>query len=264
MSGQAVGHVGEVLSYQRGKDEFDWAVTDTSVVLSGFVIPDHYSGEPWKIHTVSPYDYYDDPLKTDLERKSLRTTAPIGGKIDFDIDGRLAGNWFLDGTRDYMGSGLAEAGESSWTKILGMDPGDCKAPLWDNKSQRDLGYRPCAYWLGHAVFAYDHLAPDRILVSLGIHYDEYGGIHTPLMVLNNGPDPAEVDINTGQVKYEVLRGNVTRGMLHREETLPEKDSVEGTLLIEMLDTRSIKVELFIGTTADGVSDFTEKAKIYRR
>jgi len=33
-----------------------------------------------------------------LYGKNPRTVEPRGGKIDFDIDGVLSGNWFLEGT----------------------------------------------------------------------------------------------------------------------------------------------------------------------
>ncbi len=267
-SGEPVGYVGELLSYQRGfdvdTDDFDWAVTDTSTVLPGFIIPDHYRGEAWKIHSVDPFDYYDDPLKNALRKKSLRTAAPVGGKIDFDIDGRLVGNWFLDGTRDYFASGLAEAGESAWSKILGMDPGNCKTPLWDKDLGRDIGYTPCAYFRGHAVFAYEYRDPDIVMVSLGLHYDGYGGAQAPWMVLNNSPDPAQVSIDTGQVRYELVESNASTGDLARQEPPSGNDVPIGTLLVEMLDARSIKVELFIGMRADTVDGFTDLARIYRR
>ncbi len=267
-SGEPVGYVGEMLSYQQGfdvdTDDFDWAVTDTSTVLPGFIIPDHYRGEAWKIHSVDPFDYYDDPLKNALRKKSLRTAAPVGGKIDFDIDGRLVGNWFLDGTRDYFASGLAEAGESAWSKILGMDPGNCKTPLWDKDLGRDIGYTPCAYFRGHAVFAYEYRDPDIVLVSLGLHYDGYGGAQAPWMVLNNSPDPAQVSIDTGQVRYELVESNASTGDLARQEPPSGNDVPIGTLLVEMLDARSIKVELFIGMRADTVDGFTDLARIYRR
>ncbi len=268
-AGEPVGYVGEMLSYQRGfevdTDDFDWAVTDTNTVLPGFLVPDHYRGEPWKIHMVDPFDYYDDPLKSALLEKNLRTVEPVGGKIDFDIDGRLVGNWFLDGTRDYAATGLAEAGESAWTKILGMDPGDCKASVWDNNLQRDIGDTPCAYWLGHAVFAYDYLDPNIVLISLGIHYDGHGGAQTPWMTLNNGPDPSQIGVTAGQVKYELMESSLSSGDSARPGAPSGNDALPvGTLLVEMLGERSIKAELFVGTRADNVDGFTGRERIYRR
>ena len=84
------------------------------------------------------------------------------------------------------------------------------------------------------------------------------------MVLNNGADPAQVSIDTGQVKYELVESNASTGDLDRQEPPSGNDVPIGTLLVEMLDARSIKVELFIGMRADTVDGFTELARIYRR
>lgn len=70
---------GDVLGYVGGQT-FDWTSVDTQTQLKGFITPALYEGESWKIHTVSPFDLYKEPLKSQLETKSLRTVAPIGGK----------------------------------------------------------------------------------------------------------------------------------------------------------------------------------------
>ena len=268
-SGETIGYVGYLHPYQKGfgteTDDFDWAVSDTSTLLNGFIIPDHYLAEPWKIHMVDPFDYYADPLKSDLIEKTLGAAEPAGGKIDFDIDGRLVGNWFLEGTRDYAATGLTESEKSDWPRILGMDPGECTISYWDDKLQRDIGITPCAYWLGHAVFAYDYLVPDMVLISLGLHHDGEGGLQTPWMVLGNGPHPADISVDTGPVKYELVDSGLGQGSLDRSG-VPSGSDVQtvGTLLVRMLDDRSIKTELFVGVDADMVVDFTDKARIYHR
>ena len=71
--------------------------------------------------------------------KSPRTAEPRGGRIDYDIDGRLVGSWFLEGTVDYSG---------------GSTPTIC-------------GNRPCPYWTGHLSIAYDHIDPEQIRISIG-------------------------------------------------------------------------------------------------
>ena len=63
------------------------------------MIPEHYAGEIWKIHTADPLNYYT----TELKGKRFQNTfeqQPISGKIDYDIDGKLVGNWFQEGTGD--------------------------------------------------------------------------------------------------------------------------------------------------------------------
>jgi hypothetical protein len=268
-SGETIGYVGYLHPEQKGfdqdTDDFDWAVSDTNTLLKGFIIPDHYKAEPWKIHIVDPFDYYDDPLKSALIEKVLGDPETPGGKIDFDIDGRLVGNWFLDGTRDYAATGLIEINQSDWPGILGMDPGECTSPYWDKELSRDIGDTPCAYWLGHAVFAYDYLVPDMVLISLGLHHDGKGGLQTPWMVLGNSPNPADVSVDTGVVKFELVDSGLGVGDLSRSG-VPSGDDVlpVGTLLVKMLDDRSIQTELFVGMRADKVDGFTENLRIYRR
>ena len=255
-SGDPVGYVGEPLSHQQAStDDFDWAVSDTNTLLKGFIIADRYQAEPWKIHLVDPFDYYDDPLKSALIKKSLRTLEPHGGKIDYDVDGRLVGNWFLEGTRDYAATGLVGTDESDWPMIFGRDAGECTRPYWDKELKRETGNIPCAYWLGHAVFSYHHIEPRKVMISLGLHYDREGGTETPWAVLGNGPDPANVSVDTGEVKYILI---------DRKTPLGGDARPIGTLLVKMLDERSIKTELFFGVGASMVNGFTERAKIYRR
>jgi len=160
-AGQAIGTMSRSV---------DFSVHDTNVILSGFVTPSLYYGEAWKIHTVDLYDYFVEPLRTVLRGKSERTVAPIGGKIDHDIDGRLVGNWFLEGTGGYSG----ESGD---------------------------------YWLSHLAIAYDHVNPDLIRVSVpssGI--DDSAVCNTCFNVYGvkgNTPDPADVTPASGVIKYEL-------------------------------------------------------------
>src|SRR3989344_2126144 len=70
-----------------GVGKLDFSVVDGSVMLKGFVNPETYEGEPWKIHTVDTFDYYEEPLRSELLAKNLRKIEPFGGKIDYDVDG---------------------------------------------------------------------------------------------------------------------------------------------------------------------------------
>ncbi len=86
-----------------GGQTLDFAVWDTTQTLKGFIVPEHYDAEPWKIYTVDPLDYYTDELRAMILSKYVRTAEPRSGKIDYDIDGKLIGNWFEEGTYGYGG-----------------------------------------------------------------------------------------------------------------------------------------------------------------
>jgi hypothetical protein len=122
-AGQLVGRI--------GAQTLDFGAYDYNVTLAGFVVPEHYDYEPWKVHTVDPFPYFDEPLRSQLLAKALRTLEPLAGKIDWDVDGAMRGNWFAVGTRWYQG----------------LD-------------QRN-------YWEGHLAIVPHHLDPDLTLFSVG-------------------------------------------------------------------------------------------------
>ena len=254
-SGQPVGKIGPLLSYQRINDEtnLDFALIDTSIILPGFIIPDHYE-EGWKIHTVDPFDYYEEPLRSQLLEKMLRKVEPYGGKIDFDIDGKLVGNWFLDRTETYFAKGVAGQSKAVWEQVYGRDVGNCETEYW-SKDGKLGGAVPCDYWLGHITFAYDSIHPDQIKISMAVFWDFEEG-RPPWRVKNNAPDPASIDMKSGMVKYEIYTDY--------KEVESEPFDIVGTLLVQMVDDRTIKVEVFFGQNIEDVNEFTEKARIYRR
>jgi hypothetical protein len=211
----------------------DFSVHDIAVTLSGFAVPSRYDGEAWKIHTVDIFDYFVEPLRAQLLEKNLRTVEPRGGRIDYDIDGRLVGNWFLDKTLDYRASG----------------------PL-------EIPY----YWYGHLSIVYDHFDPAQIRISIGAEtgIDETvcsvcAGVYG---VRGNAPDPATISVDSGLVKYELL------GRLHfgnpRVRTMNDERNILGVFLVQMVDDRTIRVEVVPGQTAEQVEGFSDAARIYRR
>src|SRR5258708_38975478 len=74
-AGQVIGKI--------GGQTLDFAVWDTTKTLPGLLVPDHYSGEPWKIHTGDPLDYASPELKAFMLKFNPRKVAPISGKIDY-------------------------------------------------------------------------------------------------------------------------------------------------------------------------------------
>ena len=93
----------------------------------------------------------------ELVSLSLRAEAPFDGRFDYDVDGRLVGNWFLQGTNGYEGV------------------------------NRDR------YWAGHLAVAYDHLDPSHVVISLGT----FDGASAQVAVRGNAPDPADISVIVG-------------------------------------------------------------------
>ncbi len=215
---------GQVIGKVRGGFTFDFALIDTTVTRKGFVIPDQFlKRDPWKLHTVDPFDYIDEPMRGKLLAFNPRTAKPLGGKIDYDIDGRLAGNWYRQNTGGYAG----------------LDR------RWD-------------YWVGHLTFAYHHVDPSRIIISIG----DVDGRPRQFAVRRNAPDPAEIKVDTGLAKYELIQPQTN------DRTGKPFDNVReqfyGTLLVRMMKDREIEIELFPGKTANDVAEFTSAKRTYER
>jgi|GEM_PF-474272 len=161
-AGQVIGKV--------GNQTFDFALIDTSTTRQGFVKPEQFlKRDPWKPHTVDPFDYIDEPLRGQLIAKCARKVPPFGGRIDYDIDGKLIGNWYEQGTGGYAGLN-----------------------------------RRIDYWVGHLAIVYHHLDPKIVVISIG----NYDGRAAQFWVKGNQPDPATISEKDGIVKYELIHGQL--------------------------------------------------------
>lgn len=226
-AGQRVGRI--------GGQTLDFAVWNTEKPLSGFIVPEHYRAEPWKMFTADPLDYCTEELKTLMLSRHVRTAEPRSGKIDHDVDGRLIGNWFMEGTKGYGGV----RGEGNWD-----------------------------YWTGHLSFAPDVYDPESCIVSVG----DFGGKAQQFAVSGNTPKPEDVSMATGLVKYDLVtwtyqqadgtfwdRHSVTNGL-----TLAAQNRIQGCVLVQLLEDRKLKLECFPGKSASQVTGFTAGARIYTR
>ncbi|MBS3166472.1 hypothetical protein J4444_05095 [Candidatus Woesearchaeota archaeon] len=225
---------GEIIGRAPG---FDFSVHNDEITLPGFIVPETYIAEPWKLHNVDMFDYFTEPIRTQLLDRNVRQKEPRGGKIDYDIDGKLVGNWFEENTNGYFG-------KTEYQRLTG-------------------------YWSTHLAFAYDGLDPSLIIVSLG----DYNGEATQFAVKNNIPDPQDVDSSDGLIKYELVSFSYTTESGERWDGKSftkmikadgNDEQVTGVVLVQMLENRKIKFESFPGKTASQVNEFTVKAKIYER
>ncbi|MBI3495406.1 hypothetical protein HY065_02155, partial [Candidatus Berkelbacteria bacterium] len=163
-AGELIGHAGGT--------GFDFAVVDYNTTLPGFLTPALYEREPWKVHTVDFFDAFAEPVRSQLLTKGIRATAPFAGKIDYDVEDKLVGNWFKKGTGGYAGT----------TAGQGSKP-------------------PERYWDGHVSFAYHHIDPAAVEISIG-NYDGRAG---QFALLNNAPDPKTITVESGPIKLELVK-----------------------------------------------------------
>lgn len=62
--------------------------------LTGFVNPARYGDDT--LHADGPLKYFEEPLRSQLYARVQRVGGELDGKIDYDVPGRLNGNWFED------------------------------------------------------------------------------------------------------------------------------------------------------------------------
>lgn len=215
-----------------GTQTLDFGTYDASVTLQGFLNPESYKGEAWKIHTTDPVEAFSDELKTEIMKLNPRKVAPYGGKIDYDQKGKLVGNYFKAGTNGYSGASRER------------------------------------YWDGHLSFTYDHYDPSFLVMSIG----NYNNIASQFSIKDNLPNFSEIDINNGLVKYELTNREYIRksglpyipSNYYDDITLQKNLEVVGTALVQVIDDNSIKFEVFPGKKKTQVSTFTSNAAIYVR
>lgn len=185
----------------------DFSVHDYNIELD-FITPKFYEREPFKIHTVDPFDYFEEPLRSELMEKSLRTKSPIGGKIAFDQKGRLIGTWFKENTKGYEGT---------------------------NQER---------YWDGHLSIVYDYIDPTQIRISIG----DYNGRSEQFGVIGNKPKPETVSKNSGMIEYELTNWEYYSNGEHWDRqkyadniVAENAEEVMGTITFKVLENEKLEV-----------------------
>lgn len=210
---------------------YDWIPVDTEHTLSGFIHPELYNIEPWKIHVFDPFTLYSGELKMQLLAKDLRAAEPRAGKIDYDQPGKLIGNWFRAGSGQYTG----------------------------------LGERP---WDGHLSIVPDYLDPASTVVSTGNWggTSKQFVIRNPVSPAEVSDNSGMVKYELLELRYLTASGTQWGDRdgyaagLHPSQNA----SLVGTMAFQVLPGEKLKVEEFPGKTAVQVSGFTNKAQIYER
>jgi len=216
-----------------GGNPVDWTMVDTSKRLTGFISPDLYASEAWKIHTIDPFPLYTGSLKDSLIAKSLRSAEPYGGKIDYDQAGKLVGTWFREGTNGYSGASQDR------------------------------------YWDGHLSIVPDYIDTKSTIVSIG----NWNGKASQFVVKSPVATPDQISKDNGVIAYSLVKrayvqpnGQPWTGSgLVKGITLDTlHSSAEGVILLQVLDGNKLKVETFPGKTADQQKAFTSAAQTYVR
>ena len=161
-AGQLVGRI--------GGQTVDFAVWNFEKEPAFFVNPKSYQGDEDRFYLEDMFLHFAEPLRSQLLAKNIRTAEPRSGKVAYDIDGKLVGNWFREGSGGFSGN-----------------PEIKKQP----------GFR---YWDGHLSVSYDFIDATQIKFSIG----NFEGKADQFSIKGNSPDPATIDVEAGLIKYELI------------------------------------------------------------
>jgi hypothetical protein len=228
---------GQVIA-KMGAQSLDYAVWDTTKTDKNLLVPDAYNvAEPWKINTVNPLNYYTEAVKQQILPLYGRTVEPRDGVIGQDIDGKLVGNWFQEGSYGYAG----------YPQFMG---------------QFD-------YFKGHLAMVHNLYDPSAYMFSIGSYASS--GDAQQFIIKNPMVAPDKADATSGIVKYDLSvltytdqNGASWNGQGPAKAVTAHASNTMGTALVQMQSPRKVKVEVFPGKMPEQVTGFTSAAKIYTR
>ncbi|MDO8452410.1 MAG: hypothetical protein Q7S79_01515 [bacterium] len=160
-AGQLVGRI--------GGQTVDFAVWNFEKTSAYFVNPKSYEGDEDRFYLEDMFKYFEEPLKSQLLAKAKRTVEPRSGRVDYDIEGKLVGNWFREGSNGFQGVRSSSRADDR-------------------------------YWDGHLSISYDFIEPSQIKFSIG----NFEGKAAQFSIKDNAPDPAKVGVESGLIKYELV------------------------------------------------------------
>jgi hypothetical protein len=128
---------GQIVAYTGEQSGFDFYIGDDALEL-GFINPSRYP-YPW-IKAGYYYDYFDEPLLGQLRAITIRQDEPRAGKVDYDIPGKIIGNWFLEGT-------IGWGGEPAQLAIVYDFIDGTKIAIADGSTRSDSVREAHVYWV---------------------------------------------------------------------------------------------------------------------
>jgi hypothetical protein len=251
-------HAGDVFGEQRD-NPMDFNVFAGTTWLNGFAQPMSYAyGETWKPYTTDPLPFFSADLRPTYERAMQRTVEPRWGKIDHDVIGAAAGNWFLEGTIGYNGQQIDDV-RSATTEIQGGPVPGKNGYSWS-----------------HLSFAPHWVVPDQWIASFGIWTDPNGDFRQFLIDVQSGqPTPDQLTASSGVVVYRLTDWQVldaSGAPFAHQNRMPEPvgytiapAQVQGLVAVQVNDDGTITVETMAGVEdATAFAGFTDASRTYHR
>ena len=242
-SGSIAVNAGDVIADESQNPGYDFSTFATDAMVD-LLNPDSYrEKETWKPYTANPFDYFPSDITAAYEAKTLRTAAPIGGTIFYDVAGTAQGIWFVKGTNGYRGVGDESAN-------------------YDNNGKVARGY-----WDTHLAFAPDNVDPSAFVYSIG----DWQGCPCQFMSKGNvnptsvkaGGEPTVVDLV--EFSYNAPDGSrMDPSQPVRGYKLAPGNKVVGSVAFQVNDDGSMTVEKRPGKDAASFTGFSADALTYVR
>ena len=176
--------------FGRQRDNMlDFNVFDGTQWLSGFANPASYlTHDAWKPYTADFLPFFSDEIRSGIEKWMQKTSAPRVGKIDHDVIGAAAGNWFLDGTFGYGGN----------QNSLFVN---ATSPIGGGVVEGKNGYD----W-SHLAIAPHEVDTSQWIFSIGWWNDPKGDATQALIVIGSGQvKPDKISASSGAVTYQLAQ-----------------------------------------------------------
>ena len=174
--------------FARQRDNaMDFNVWDGTQWLSGFANPLSYiTGDAWKPYTADPLPFFTPTIRSAMEAVMQHSAAPRFGKIDWDVIGAAAGNWYLDGTFGYGGHLLTEF-QNATSDIPGGQVNGKNDYSWS-----------------HLAIAPHEVDSTKWIFSTGWWSDPAGDPHQMMLTIDGSkPTPDKLTAANGLVAYQL-------------------------------------------------------------
>jgi len=176
--------------FGRQRDNMlDFNVFDGTQWLSGFANPAAYlTQDTWKPYTADFLPFFTDDIRSGIEKWMQKTSSPRVGKLDHDVIGAAAGNWFLDGTFGYGGNQ-----NSLYEKAT--------SPIGGGQVEGKNDYS----W-SHLAIAPHEVDTSQWIFSTGWWSDPKGDATQALMVISSGQvTPDKLTSASGAITYQLAQ-----------------------------------------------------------
>jgi len=176
--------------FGRQRDNMlDFNVFDGTQWLSGFANPAAYlTQDAWKPYTTDFLPFFTDDIRSGIEKWMQKTSAPRVGKLDHDVIGAAAGNWFLDGTFGYGGN----------QNSLFVN---ATSPIGGGQVEGKNGYD----W-SHLAIAPHEVDTSQWIFSIGWWNDPKGDATQALIMISSGQvSPDKLTSASGAITYQLAQ-----------------------------------------------------------